>query len=397
MRTATHHLRTRNAAHAGALLLGVAIACPAYAARANTSFVEVATRAGLFKTFLSLVDKARAADSLDAGPITVFMPTDRAFALLTAPQRDAISALSPEDARSFVNHFVIPGVALATNDIDPNITAEDGTSYNVTWYQGRLSLRDHQGPATGGLAFVVNGDNPAGLGFINAVDAVLLPASFGKPGRTQAADVQAAPIEGAPTRNAAPPETSRPSIATAVPPAPISAVEPAPSAPQLPAPSGSGNSPSLELQPLSRALDSSVLAATPTPATPQPDQGATPVSPSASAAPDQVTMLAPSPLPPPLPAASAKPQISVAAADVRSWQVKVSGSSTAGKVDRIIIGVPDGHITGIMAHFGGYFGFGGRQAYIPWRLVTADPQQKVLGARMTADDLKAAPSIPPTP
>ncbi len=108
-------------------------------------------------------------------------------------------------------------------------------------------------------------------------------------------------------------------------------------------------------------------------------------------------MLAPSPLPQPLPAASAKAQISVAAADIRSWQVKVSGSITAGKVNRIIIGVPDGQITGIMAHFGGYFGFGGRQAYIPWRLVTADPQQKILGVRMTADDLKAAPSIPPTP
>jgi uncharacterized surface protein with fasciclin (FAS1) repeats len=394
MRAATHHLPTRNAARAGMLLLGVAIACSAYAARANASFVEVATHAGLFKTFLSLVDKARAADSLDAGPITVFMPTDRAFALLPATQRDAISALSPDDARSFVNHFVIPGVALATNDIDPDITAADGTSYNVTWYQGRLSLRDHQGPATG-LAFVVNGDKPAGRGVIDAIDAVLLPASLGKPGRTQAADVQATPIEGAPTGNAAPPETSGPSIAAAVPPATISAVEPAPSAPQLPAPSGSGNSPSSGSQPPSKALDSSVPEATP--ATPQPDQRATPVSPSASAAPDQVTMLAPSTLPQPLPAASAKAQISVAAADIRSWQVKVSGSITAGKVDRIIIGVPDGQITGIMAHFGGYFGFGGRQAYIPWRLVTADPQQKILGVRMTADDLKAAPSIPPTP
>ena len=133
---------------------------PAQAAPSHTTFVEAATRAGTFQTFLGLVDRAQAADRLNAEAATVFMPTDAAFMHLASAQRDAIAALSPDDAKRFVSHFVVPGIALKSNNIDQDITAEDGTSYNVTWFKGRLSLRDHRGPATGHLAFVINGDKP---------------------------------------------------------------------------------------------------------------------------------------------------------------------------------------------------------------------------------------------
>ncbi len=209
-------------------------------------------QSGLFKTFIGVIGKAKAEDSLNSGPVTVFMPTDRAFALLTQAQRDAILALSPDDARNFINHFIIPGVALETNDIDPDITAVDGTSYNVTWYQGRLSLRDHQGPAKGKLAFVVNGDNPAGQGVLNAIDAVLLPVPLERPSETEAAKVQVAPTNEASAPKAIPADASPPSVAAPVAASSTPRAEAA-SAPQISAPSGSSNGTSSKTQPLKPA------------------------------------------------------------------------------------------------------------------------------------------------
>ncbi len=176
-----HSLLMRDIPQAGVLACALAIAWPVQAADSPATFVQAATRSGMFKTFLDLIDKAQVADRLDARPATVFMPTDRAFAHLTPAQRDAIAALSPDDAKRFVSHFVVPGVALKSNNIDQDITAEDGTSYNVTWFMGRLSLRDHRGPAPGPLAFVVDGDNQAGPSAIDAVDRVLMPAFLDRP------------------------------------------------------------------------------------------------------------------------------------------------------------------------------------------------------------------------
>ncbi len=389
MRGRPSHIKTRRAA-ATAVMTMIVVAAPTYAASNKPSFVEAAMQSGLFKTFIGVIGKAKAEDSLNSGPVTVFMPTDRAFALLTQAQRDVISALSPDDAQKFINHFIIPGVALATNDIDQDITAVDGTSYNVTWYQGRLSLRDHQGPAKGKLAFVVNGDNPAGQGVLNAIDAVLLPVSLESSSETETAKVQVAPTNEASAPKATPADASPPSVAAPVAASSTPRAEAA-SAPQISAPSGSSNGTPSETQPLKPAG---------APIVSQPDQAAASVSPITVAPVQQAVAsplpVAPSPVIPPaiLEAPALKLHINVATADIRAWQVKTS-SGTTGKVDRIMVGIPDGHITGIMAHFGGYFGFGGRQAYIPWRLVISDPQRKVLQVRMTADDLKTAPSSPP--
>ena len=342
---------------------------PAQAAPSHTTFVEAATRAGTFQTFLGLVDRAQAADRLNAEAATVFMPTDAAFMHLASAQRDAIAALSPDDAKRFVSHFVVPGIALKSNNIDQDITAEDGTSYNVTWFKGRLSLRDHRGPATGHLAFVINGDNPAGPGMIDAVDGVLVPAFLDRPTSPNAPNAPGAASAPSPMATAAPPfppsASPAPSVTTPVP-------TPVTVAPPVPAASTSA----------STAAPGDVTFSEPKPTQPAPPLQPAPPPPSIS---------------PTVTAMATKPDVNITTADLRGWPVRTSGNGPSGKVDRVVVGVPSGRITGLTATFGGFFGIGGKHAFIAWPLVTVDPQGKAIRVRMTADGLKSAPSSPPAP
>lgn len=353
---------------AGVLACALAIAWPVQAADSPATFVQAATRAGMFETFLGLIDKAHATDRLNAGPATVFMPTDAAFKHLTSTQRDLIAALSSDNAKRFVSHFVVPGVALRSNNIEQDITAEDGTSYNVTWFMGRLSLRDHQGPAPGPLAFVVDGDNPAGSGMIDAVDQVLMPAFLDRPAPTGLPVPVAAALPSAlaPVPPPAPPLSATPAPTVTAPvPAPAAAAPPTPPA----STSVSNSAPTDAISPEPK------LAPPAPPSQPQPTPATTP------------TVIA-------LPT---KPDLNITTADLRGWPVRTSGNGPIGKVDRVVVGVPSGRITGIMATFGGFFGIGGKHAFIAWPLVAVDPQGKAIRVRMTADVLKSAPSSPPAP
>lgn len=159
--------------------VGVLALCRPAAAAGGTDIVKAALAHGGFKAFVGLVSRAGLADTLGQSPVTVFMPTDAAFARLSAAQRKTIADLPPDRVKDFVGRFVFPGTAMASNDVDKTITSENGTTFDVTWYKGRLSLRDDRDPATSRLAYVVQGDIPAGAGVIDAVDAVLMLAATG--------------------------------------------------------------------------------------------------------------------------------------------------------------------------------------------------------------------------
>lgn len=336
---------------AALVVSGLAALCRP-AAAADTDFVKAAQMHGGFGTFLSLVSRAGLADTLGAVPVTAFVPTDGAFSRLPAAQRRSIDALSPDGAKDFVGRFVFPG-ALASNDIDKTITSENGTVFDVTWYVGRLSLRDHRGPATGRLAYVVEGDIPAGPGVIDAVDAALMPAALAQPAAI-APGASAVPGTPAPTPVPAPASVARPTPASDT----TASAVPGPPAPTpVPPP-----------------------ATVATPRTPMPGAG---LQIAAAAA--------------PVMAAPARPEVSVAAAGLRGWPLKVSGNGSTGKVNGVMIGLPDGRITGLSAHFGGFLGFGGRNVFVPWDRVTPDAKAHVLRARMTAAEFAAAPAVPPKP
>ena len=353
-------------------VLGAIALCGPAAAAGETDFVKAALAHGGFKAFVGLVSRAGLADTLGSSPVTVFMPTDAAFARLSPVQRKSIADLSPDGVRTFVGRFVFPGTAMASNDIDKTLTSANGTTFDVTWYQGRLSLRDHRGPATGRLAFVVDGDIPAGPGMIDAVDAVLMPATSGG----MAVPVAAAPADPAshPT-----PEASAEARALAAPTAPASDAS---KVPATPAPT-----------PVAAPPPAETATAAPVPA----DATRPAVRTPTSAVPAPMVVVAPPVVVAPVAAVLPKPEVSVAAAGLRGWPLKVSGNGSTGKVNGVMVGLPDGRVTGLTAHFGGFLGFGGRNIFVPWARVTPDAKAHVLRVHMTAAEFSSAPASPPEP
>jgi uncharacterized surface protein with fasciclin (FAS1) repeats len=73
----------------GALTASLLIATAAFAASPATDIVDTAISAGSFKTLVAAVQAAGLVDTLKgAGPLTVFAPTDEAFAKLPAGTLD---------------------------------------------------------------------------------------------------------------------------------------------------------------------------------------------------------------------------------------------------------------------------------------------------------------------
>lgn len=360
-----------------AALVSIGVLAVVRPAAAETGFVATALAQGDFKDFVSLVSRADLADTLGAGPVTVFMPTDTAFARLTAAQRKMIADLSPEGVRDFVQRFVFPGMAMASNDLDQTITAQSGASYDVTWYKGRLSLRDHLGPAKSRLAYVVGGDIPAGAGVIDAIDTVLMPAANGTPG-------QAA---GLPTRAGSGTAPAMPSDGGAKPVAGLSL----PTTEKAPAPSARATATTV-----AEPADVTTVVVKPQiPVASAPAQPTAPLPLGASSG--EVAVMTTPVSPPAAPALFPKPKIDVATAGLHGWPLKVSGNGSTGRVDSIIVGLPGGRVTGLRAHFGGFLGFGGRTVFVPWDRVTPDTMAHVLRARMTKAEFAAAPASAPKP
>ena len=131
----------------------------------------------------------------------------------------------------------------------------------------------------------------------------------------------------------------------------------------------------------------------------RPTNVAAPPAPAPASAPAPTAVVA-APAPAsaaPAPAVPAKLEVSVAAAALRGWPLKVSGSGSTGKVNGVMVGLPDGHVTGLTAHFGGFLGFGGRNIFVPWDRVTPDAKAHLLRAKMTAAESAAAPAGPAKP
>lgn len=347
-------------------------------AAAETDFVKAALAHGGFEAFVGLVSRAGLADTLGATPATVFMPTDAAFARLSAAQRTSIADLSPDGVRAFLGRFVFLGTAMTSNDVDKAITSENGTTFDVTCYQGRLSLRDHRDPAMSQLAFVVDGDIPAGPGMIDAVDAVLMSAASGGLAMP-VAGVAAVPSAGSELEAPAKTQASGASMVPATPAPPPVPVPSTATVAASPAP--------VAVSPPPRSVTSS---AAPAPTLPQAAQV------SVSAVPAPLVVVAP-PAATPATTVPTPLRISVAAAGLRGWPLKVSGNGSTGKVNSVIVGLPDGRVTGLTAHFGGFQGLGGRNLFVPWERVTPDAKAHMLRARMTAAEFSSAPATPPKP
>jgi transforming growth factor-beta-induced protein len=132
--------------------------------------VEIATAAGNFKTLLAAAEEADLVDALKgAGPITVFAPTDEAFAKLPAGTVEAL--LADKDAlTAILTYHVVPG-AVTSDQVVKLSSAETLNGSDLTIAvtpDGKVKIDN---------AMVTMTDIKATNGIIHVIDAVLIPGS----------------------------------------------------------------------------------------------------------------------------------------------------------------------------------------------------------------------------
>ena len=133
--------------------------------------VETASSAGQFETLLAAAQAADLVSALKSdGPLTVFAPTDEAFAKL--PKGTVQSLLKPENKaqlQAILKYHVVAGKLLAKD-----VTNASGA---VTMNGQRLEFDSSRGKVMIDAARVVKPDIMTSNGVIHVIDTVMLPSS----------------------------------------------------------------------------------------------------------------------------------------------------------------------------------------------------------------------------
>ncbi len=158
------------------IILGAALALGFISGPAlSANIVETASGAGTFKTLLAAAKAAGLADALATGEnLTVFAPTDEAFAKL--PAGTVESLLKPENKdqlAAILSYHVLPRKLASTQM--PNRTIHIRTI--KAGGDRTLALTKGKGGVTVDGANVVKADIMADNGIIHVIDAVMLPKS----------------------------------------------------------------------------------------------------------------------------------------------------------------------------------------------------------------------------
>lgn len=134
----------------------------------KADIVDTAAAAGSFSTLLAAAEAADLVGALKGeGPLTVFAPTDEAFAAL--PEGTLDSLLLPENKdqlAGILKYHVVSGQV--TSDMLAGTTTEAET------LNGTVSIDGTDGVTVNG-ANVISADVMASNGVIHVIDAVLLP------------------------------------------------------------------------------------------------------------------------------------------------------------------------------------------------------------------------------
>ncbi len=151
------------------------------AAKGQKNIVQTAVAAGKFKTLVALVKKAGLAGTLSApGNLTVFAPTDRAFANLKKSDPALYNKVATDKKllRSVLTYHVVgkripAAAAVAAAKKRLKVKTLQGESIALSFKGGKIVLN--------GTARVVIPDVMASNGVIHAIDAVLVPPSLSQP------------------------------------------------------------------------------------------------------------------------------------------------------------------------------------------------------------------------
>lgn len=136
----------------------------------TTDIVETAAAAGSFTTLLAAAEAAGLVEALKGeGPLTVFAPTDEAFAKL--PEGTVANLLLPE------NKDALAGI-LKMHVIAGKVKSKDlaGKVMDAETLNGTVSVDGTDGVTVNG-ATVTQADIKTSNGIIHVIDTVLLPAS----------------------------------------------------------------------------------------------------------------------------------------------------------------------------------------------------------------------------
>lgn len=141
-----------------------------YEAKAlKSDIVDTAKAAGSFNTLLAAAEAAGLVETLKGdGPLTVFAPTDEAFAKL--PEGTVESLLKPENKEKLVailTYHVVPGKVLAEQVVGlDSAKTVNGQSLKVALADGGVKIND---------AKVIQTDIMTTNGVIHVIDSVILP------------------------------------------------------------------------------------------------------------------------------------------------------------------------------------------------------------------------------
>jgi len=136
----------------------------------ENDIVEVAAAAGTFNTLLAAATAADLVDALKSdGPLTVFAPTDEAFAKLPAGTVETL--LKPENKeklQAVLLYHVVEGKVTAEEVVKlTSAKTLEGDSIDISVKMGKVYVDNAQ---------VIAADVEASNGVIHVIDAVILPS-----------------------------------------------------------------------------------------------------------------------------------------------------------------------------------------------------------------------------
>ena len=150
-------------------------------AKGQKNIVQTAVATGKFKTLVALVKKAGLAGTLSApGKLTVFAPTDRAFANLKKSDPALYNKVATDKKllKSVLTYHVVgkripAAAAIAAAKKGLKVKTVQGESIALSFKGGKIVLN--------GTARVVIPDVKASNGVIHGISAVLVPPSLSQP------------------------------------------------------------------------------------------------------------------------------------------------------------------------------------------------------------------------
>ena len=133
----------------------------------TSTIVDVAIKAGTFKTLVKAVQAAGLVETLrGTGPFTVFAPTDEAFAKLPKGTLEALIA-DPAKLKAILTYHVVSGTVMAAQVVDlKSATTVNGQDVRIKVESGKVYVDGAQ---------VTTTDIAASNGVIHVIDSVILP------------------------------------------------------------------------------------------------------------------------------------------------------------------------------------------------------------------------------